>query len=289
MIVTPFQDLIFAAPDGLTLYARDYGDPQSPLCPVLCLPGLTRNSADFAVMAERLAGSGRRVLALDLRGRGRSAWDPQPDHYIAPVYAQDALALLQVAAVPRAVFIGTSLGGIVTQVVAALKPAVLAAALLNDIGPELDPSGLARIVGFAGRQGDPQDWDEAVAQLKAINSGQFRNLPEATWARFARAVFIEKPGGGLAPNYDPHVADGLRAGGPQLDLWPLFDALKAIPTLVLRGALSDLLAAETVRRMHLAKPDLISVEIPDRGHAPLLDEPAAIAAIDTLLAAVDRP
>lgn len=279
-----FRDTTFTSEDGLALYARDYGDVASTLCPVLCLPGLTRNSADFASLAAYLAATGRRVLALDLRGRGRSAWDPEPARYVAPVYARDALRLLDQAGLARAAFVGTSLGGIVTQVVAALRPAVLAGVVLNDIGPELDPAGLARIASYAGQQDDPADWAAAVAQLKALNLSQFPTLPETSWMRFARAVFVEKPGGGLTPDYDPRIGDALRAGGPPVDLWPLFQALGPIPTVLLRGALSDLLAPATVARMAAAKPDLIAVEIPDRGHAPLLDEPEALAAIDALLA-----
>lgn len=283
-----FRDLSFNAEDGLALYARDYGDPGSALTPVLCLPGLTRNAADFSALAGHLSTTGRRVLALDFRGRGRSAWDPQPERYTVPVYAADALRLLDDAGIGRAVFVGTSLGGIVTQMVAAIRPSVLAAAVLNDIGPELDPAGLARIASYAGQQADPADWDDAVAQLKRFNLGQFPDLPDSTWARFARAVFVEKPGGGLAPNYDPRIADAVRSGSQPVDLWPLFSALESVPALVLRGALSDLLSAATVARMRATKPDLVAVEIPARGHAPLLDEAEALDAIDALLARIDR-
>ncbi|MFA5120417.1 alpha/beta fold hydrolase [Zavarzinia sp.] len=273
--------------DGLSLHVRLYGDPADPRLPVICLPGLTRNSADFEDLALYLSAAGRRVISPDFRGRGRSAYDPEFMNYQPPTYARDTIDLLAGLGIARAFFVGTSLGGIVTQIVALGAPALVAGAVLNDIGPELDPAGLARIATYAGKQSDPATWDEAVAQLRMINLSQFPELDDATWMKFARAVFTEKPEGGLRPDYDPRIGDAMRAGGPPVDMWPLFAGLAAVPTLVLRGALSDLLAPATVEKMTAAKPDLVAVEVPARGHAPLLDEPVSLAAIDAHLARVE--
>ncbi|MCW0181808.1 alpha/beta fold hydrolase [Zavarzinia sp.] len=277
----------YTSHDGLALYYRDYGDVGDARLPVVCLPGLTRNSADFEALALHLAGDGRRVISPDFRGRGRSAYDPQFMNYIPPTYAGDTIGLLASLGISRAIFVGTSLGGIVTQLIALAMPALVAGAVLNDIGPELDPAGLARIASYAGNQTDPANWDEAAAQIRDINLSQFPTLDDAAWARFARAVFTEKPEGGLRPNYDPKIGDAMRAGGPTVDMWPIFAGLAEIPTLVLRGALSDLLAAATVRRMLSAKHDLVAVEVPERGHAPLLDEDESLGAIEALIAHIE--
>ncbi|MCF4165480.1 alpha/beta hydrolase [Zavarzinia compransoris] len=273
--------------DGLSLYYRDYGDAADPRLPVICLPGLTRNSADFEDLATHLSAGGRRVLSPDFRGRGKSAHDPEFMRYVPPTYAGDVIGLLAALGIGRAIFIGTSLGGIVTQLVALAAPAMVAGAVLNDIGPELDPAGLARIASYAGKQGDPADWAAAVAQLREVNGDQFPDLADAIWLKFARAVFVEKPDGGLRPNYDPKIGDAMRAAGPPADMWPIFAGLAQIPTLLLRGALSDLLARSTVEKMKAAKPDLAVVEVTARGHAPFLDEPEALAAIDALIIRVE--
>ncbi len=282
-----YRELRYSSHDGLSLYARYYGEFGDPRLPVICLPGLTRNSADFETLALRLSRDGRRVLSPDFRGRDKSDYDPVMMNYVPPTYARDTIDLLGITGIGRAVFVGTSLGGIVTQIVSLGAPRLLAGAVLNDIGPELAPEGLARIAAYAGNQSDPADWEAAIAQIKGLNLSQFPNLPDETWARFARAVFVEKPGGGLRPNYDAKIGEAVRTAGPGGDLWAVFGGLAAIPTVVLRGALSDLLAPSTVEKMKAAKPDLVTVEVPDRGHAPLLDEPAAVAAIESLIARVE--
>lgn len=273
--------------DGLDLYYRDYGKADDPRLPVVCLPGLTRNSADFESLALHLAADGRRVISPDFRGRGFSAYDPQFMNYMPPTYAGDTIGLLTGLGIVRAFFVGTSLGGIVTQIIAMAAPALVAGAVLNDIGPEIDPAGLARITAYAGKQADPASWDDAVAQIRAVNLSQFPAIDDATWLKFAKAVFIEKPEGGLRPNYDPKIGDAIRSGGQAVDMWPIFAGLGAIPTLVLRGALSDLLSPATVQKMKAAKPDLLAVEVPGRGHAPFLDEAVSIGAIGRLLAQVE--
>lgn len=281
--MAPYRELRYTSHDGLALYSRYYGTLGDTRLPVICLPGLTRSSTDFEDLALHLSRDGRRVLSPDFRGRGKSDYDPVMLNYVPPTYARDVIELLAITGIGRAVFVGTSLGGIVTQIISLVAPQLVAGAALNDIGPELAPEGLARIAAYAGNQSDPADWPAAVAQIRGLNLSQFPTLDDATWERFARAVFIEKPEGGLRPNYDPKIGEAVRTAGPGGDLWAVFGGLKTIPSLVLRGALSDLLAPATVEKMKAAKPDLVTVEVPERGHAPLLDEPVAIAAIDDLV------
>lgn len=284
-----FADCYVAAPDGLRLYYRDYGGRRAPGTPVVCIPGLTRNSRDFAPIAAHLART-RRVIAVDLRGRGRSQYDSNPANYSVPVELNDVLALMAAAGVPQAVILGTSRGGIIAMAMAAARPDAIRAAILNDIGPELSRPGLERIMGYVGRTPALADWDAAVAALKAIAGDAFA-LDETQWLAHARAIFREENGRPV-PDYDAAIGDALReavrtAGAAPPDQWPLFEALKDKPTLVLRGANSDLLSAETLARMRAAKPDLATVEVAGRGHAPLLDEPESIDAIDRFLARID--
>jgi pimeloyl-ACP methyl ester carboxylesterase len=286
-MMAAYRDLRYTSHDGLSLYARYYGNFGDGRLPVVCLPGLTRNSKDFESLALHLSQGGRRVVTPDFRGRGLSDYDPVMLNYVPPTYARDVIELLGLTGIGRAVFVGTSLGGIVTQIVSLMAPHLLAGVVLNDIGPELSPEGLARIAAYAGNQSDPATWDEAVAQIKGLNLSQFPTLPDAAWARFAHAVFVEKPGGGLRPNYDAKIGEAVRTAGPGGDLWAVFGGLAAIPTAVLRGALSDLLSPATVAKMVAAKPDLVTVEVPERGHAPLLDEPVSVAAIEALIARVE--
>jgi pimeloyl-ACP methyl ester carboxylesterase len=281
------REIQVTAFDGLKLFVRDWGPVESERAPVVCLPGLTRNSLDIEDLARALSASGRRVVCPDFRGRGRSAYDPNwQANYAAPTYARDVLDVMAALGVHRAAFVGTSLGGIVTMLIAAGRPTAVAAAVLNDIGPRIEPAGIARIAAYAGKQEEVADWNAAVAQLKAVNASALPGLDDDAWLRFARRQFVEAPGGRLRPNYDPHIGDAMRAGGPPVDLKALFLALGDIPTLVVRGALSDILSEDGVSEMRAAKPDLVSVTVPGVGHAPLLDEPAAREAIEGFLARV---
>jgi pimeloyl-ACP methyl ester carboxylesterase len=292
-VPTPlFSDRFWTAADGLNLHARDYA-PASGIArtPVICLHGLTRNARDFENLAPRLAAQGRRVLALDVRGRGLSDWDPDPSRYQPPVYASDVLALLDAAGIGRAVFVGTSMGGLITLVVAALRPAAVAGAALNDVGPELAPEGLARIGGYVGQGPPVRDWTEAAAYARFTNAAAFPHYGESHWAAFARRLFVEKDGR-PAPDYDPAIAGAFKppADGkpapPPPDLWPLFAGLaKDRPMLLIRGALSDLLAQATAARMREVAPWMAYAEVAGVGHAPMLDEPEALAALDALMQA----
>ena len=287
----PFADRFWTAPDGLNLHARDYAAASGPArAPVVCLHGLTRNARDFEDLAPRLAAGGRRVLALDVRGRGASAWDPDPMRYAPATYAGDVLALLDALAIARAVFIGTSMGGLITMVVAAFRPQAIAAAVLNDVGPELAAEGLARISGYTGQGGPVTDWAGAADYARRINQVAFPHYGPDDWAAFARRLFTEKDGKPVL-DYDPDIAKAFVRPPPApgepppapFDMWPLFKGLAAHPLLTIRGATSDLLSADIAGRMREAAPAMAYAEVAGVGHAPMLDEPEALAAIDALL------
>lgn len=281
-----FEERFVTAQDGLRLYARDYGDAAGRTMPVVCIPGLTRNSKDFAPVAEILAAR-RRVICIDLRGRGRSAYDPAWTNYNVMTELADVLAVMTALGVPEAAFLGTSRGGLITMLAAVQRPGAVRAAILNDIGPELAPEGVARIMGYVGKMPDPETWPDAIAAVKATVGDTF-DLTVGEWERFARQIFRDD-GGRPRLDYDPRIADALResAKGGVQDLWPLFGALAKTPALVLRGAKSDLLSPAIVARMKAAHAGLVAVEVPGRGHAPFLDEPVSVAAIEALLAGLD--
>jgi len=278
----------FRSADGLALFYRDYPGPEkSAAPPVLCLHGLTRNSADFEDLAPHLAAR-RRVLAMDVRGRGRSERDPNWRNYHPGTYVADTLSLLDRERLARVVLIGTSMGGIISMMLAAERPWAPAGLVLNDIGPVIDPAGLARIAGYVGKAGPAASWEEARDQVRAINEIALPGLSDADWMRFARRTYSEDDSGRPVPPYDPMIATAMaEAGAAPADLWPVFERLGDIPILVIRGESSDILAAETVREMRSRHPDVTAVEVPGRGHAPMLDESAALSAIEQFLARAD--
>lgn len=284
--MTTVTERWFASSDGLRLHYRDYAAVAPGRLPVLCLPGLTRDSRDYADLASRLRLR-RRVLCADLRGRGRSQHDPNWRNYHSGTYLADLDRLLADAGVERCVFVGTSLGGILTMLMAATRPGCVAAAILNDIGPELDTAGLVRIASYVGCQPPVQSWDDATALVRATYEVTLPGLTDEQWAAFARRSYTDVDG---VPrlDMDPNIGEALRTTPPSMapDLWEAFRALATVPTLVLRGATSDILAPATLDRMRALKPDLVHVEVAHRGHVPLLDEPEAVAAIDAFLARV---
>lgn len=287
--MSAFADRYFQSRDGLRLHARDYEGASGPAkLPVICIHGLSRNAADFEDLAPHLTATGRRVLALDVRGRGGSAWDPQPQNYHPGLYADDVVALAEQAGIARAVLVGTSMGGIITMVLSAVKPDLIAAAVLNDIGPELSPVGLARIASYVGNAKPVTSWAEAAAYAKATNSAAFPLYDDADWARFARRLFHET-NGVLATAYDPAISQAFRPAdgaepAPAPDMTPLFRALTTgRPSLLIRGALSDLIDQPIAERMRSLAPDMAYAEVPDVGHAPMLTEPQALSAILALL------
>jgi len=291
-----FTDFFWTSHEGLPLHARDYapaGEIQK--LPVICIHGLTRNARDFEELAPRIAATDRRVLAVDVRGRGLSAHDPNPMNYHPGTYAADIVSLLQAAGIEKAVFVGTSMGGLITMVLASIMPQAIAAAVLNDVGPELSPVGLARIAGYTGMDSRFETWADAVAYAKAINQAAFPAYGAEDWDVFARRLFDEKDGGFVLA-YDPDISAPIRAaaktqaeGGQALappDMYPLFRALaKDRPLLLVRGGISDLIDPAIAERMRAAAPEMAYAEVPGVGHAPMLTEPGAWAAIENLLQA----
>src|SRR5206468_12163448 len=268
--------------DGLRLHYRDYpGGAGRP--PLLCLHGLTRNARDFAAFAERYSPRFR-VLALDFRGRGASDYDPVSARYNPLTYASDAIELLDQLDIAQAVFVGTSLGGLVTMTIAATAPARIAASILNDVGPELDRAGLDNILAYLGQSADFASWDEAAAALSQRHRAAFPHYEHEDWLAMARRNCRESDSK-IVFDYDPAIAEPFRTSGPvpKVDLWPLFAALARKPLLVVRGELSELLSRATAERMREVAPQANLVEIAGVGHAPMLDEPEAIAAIDEFL------
>jgi pimeloyl-ACP methyl ester carboxylesterase len=280
--------------DGLPLFARDHAPADGPAkAAVVCIHGLTRNSKDFEVLAPHIASRGRRVLSLDVRGRGRSARDPNPLNYNPMVYAGDVIALLEQAGISRAIFVGTSMGGLITLTLAALRPDMIAGAVLNDIGPEVGAAGIARIAGYVGGGAPVKNWAEAGAYAKAINGEALPDLTDTQWEVFARRIFRDDAGV-FSLDYDPAISQVFKTAAPSTapveptpapDLWPLFAGLAAgRPILLVRGETSDILEPGTAGAMAATAPHMARVDIPGVGHAPTLEEPQAIAAIDAFLA-----
>ena len=286
-----YADRRWTSPDGLSLYARDYAPADGPArLPVIAIHGLTRNSADFEVIAALIAASGRRVLAVDVRGRGKSDRAPDPMTYTPDVYARDVVALMEQLGIEKAVFLGTSMGGLITMALTAIKPRAIAAAMINDVGPELAPEGLARIAAYAGQPIVIETWADAAAYARRINETALPHYTDADWMAFARRTFREGTEGAPVLDYDPDISAPIKSAGAKAlipNLWPSFRALaRKKPTLLLRGATSDLLSPAIVARMRKAAPTLAYAEVPGVGHAPMLDEPEARAAIFEFLAGV---
>src|SRR5450631_1519917 len=254
------SDHFYHSADGLRLYCRVLAAERPTGLPVLCLPGLTRNSRDFAALAAHLY-SHRQVLAADLRGRGRSAWDPDPSHYQLSTYVQDAWSLLDSLRVSRVIVVGTSLGALMGMAMAAFKPERLAGVVLNDAGPEIDPAGLRRIAGYAGKLPPVSNWAEAAAQAKSVYGNALPGLTDAEWLDYARCGYRENAAGVPVPDMDPKISDAFKNPATAVtNLWPLYEKIRGVPLLVIRGALSDLLSAATVSRMAKEKPDLQHIE-----------------------------
>ncbi len=281
-----FSEKSFSSRDGLQIYYRDYAGDNGK-APVLCLHGLTRNSRDFAALAEHIAPA-RRVLVPDQRGRGRSQYDSNWLNYHPGTYIEDMWTLMRELAVGRVIVIGTSLGGLMAMLMAAARPQALAGVVLNDIGPEIDPAGVARIQSYAGRLPPVRNWDDAAAQMKMTFALAFPDYDEQKWQEFARNSFDEGDDGVPRLAADPKIGDAIRSipapPGAVQRLWLAFGQLRNMPVLALRGAHSDLLSAATFERMQQEVPGLVAVTVPNRGHAPQLDEPDSLRAIDTFLA-----
>jgi pimeloyl-ACP methyl ester carboxylesterase len=284
-----YTEFFWRSKEGLELYARDYA-PQGGErgSPVVCLHGLTRNSRDFEAVAPWIAARGRRVIVPNMRGRGRSAYDPEPARYVVPVYAADVLALADALGVARAVLVGTSMGGLITAATAVLRPEFVAGAVLNDVGPELAPEGLARIMGYLGQTAPLRGWAEAAARVRETNGAAFPSYNDEDWLAFALRTF-RRTDGGVAPDYDAAIAVPFKAppSGPPPEPWSVFcELMLGRPCLLIRGAISDLLTEAVARRMCEAAPEMTFAEVPRTGHAPTLSEPAAQAALEMFFGAL---
>lgn len=283
-----FAERYWRSRDGLDLCALDYaGRSGAARLPVICLHGLTRNARDFVDVAPWIAESGRRVLVPDVRGRGRSDRDPDPMNYHVRTYARDVLGMMDALGLRRAVFVGTSMGGLITMTLAMLRRSAIAAAVLNDVGPEISPVGLQRIAGYVGTAVEPNSWDDAVDRVKQTMGTAFPDYQDEDWKAFAKRSFREGPDGKPRFDYDLNIAKPITASRIKSSswiAWLLFRRLaRRQPTLLIRGALSDLITAEIAGRMQRAAPRLEVVEVPRVGHAPMLVEPAAREALSRFL------
>lgn len=282
-----YEDGWYWSSDGLRLHFRDYpGDRSRPA--LLCLPGLTRNARDFEGFAARLAGRWR-VLAPDLRGRGESAYAKDPLSYVPLTYVQDMSALLEAAGARRVVVVGTSLGGLLAMLLPAVQRARIAGAVLNDIGPVLEADGIARVRANVGRTANWPSWMHAARDLAARNGFIYPKWGMADWLVFAKRLCRLNNSGRIGFDYDPRIAEPFRLPGNDsgVDMWAALDGLAGVPVLCLRGALSDILSAATQDAMAQRLPGLRTAVVPDVGHAPTLEEPEAVAAVDALLAEVE--
>lgn len=285
-----YSEFNYTTQAGLKLYAREYGSRQSARVPVLCLPGLTRNSKDFHAIASHLAPH-RRVLCPDFRGRGKSEYAESWTDYSSEAEMRDTLDLLAATGVHKVIALGTSRGGLVTLQMALQRPTLFKGVMLNDIGPEIDPTGIKRIAGYAGKMSAPDSWNMAAILLRQMNDQYFPTLTGEEWHTFAHQSYRDE-NGKPAIDYDIQIGTGLRRAlaltrGKLPTMWREFKALNHIPLLILRGEYSDLLSPDSAKRMVHEHPNATLVTIPNQGHAPLLNEKISFAAIDAFLAQVD--
>ena len=281
-----YADLYFESSDGLRLYSRDYAaNAADHSTPVLCLPGLTRSSKDFEALASVLAEK-RRVISPDLRGRGLSEYDSNWQNYHPVQYMADTFLLLEQLEIPRVVIVGTSLGGWMAMLMSYERPDLVTGAVLNDIGPEANAEGLARVVNTTGTLETVDKFSAAIEQTRSCYEIAFPDWTDEQWRSYAQATYRQRPDGRFDLNYDRNIGRAAREGasGLEHDPWQLFDALCDKPVLLLHGALSDILTEEIIVKMRDRQPDLNIATVPNRGHAPRLDEQEAINAITDFIA-----
>lgn len=281
-----WSDGWWTSSDGLRLHYREHaGSADRP--PILCIPGLTRNARDFEGVAERLKGEWR-LICVELRGRGQSEYAKDALTYVPPTYWQDVEALIAQLELSRFVLFGTSLGGLITMLLALAGKERIAGALLNDIGPELEQAGLDHIRSYVGRSHSWPTWLHAARAICEMQKDRYPNWDIGRWLVYAKRLCRLSPEGRIVLDYDMRIAEPFKApaGESGFDLWTAFAALKGVPSLVLRGGISDLLSGATVERMVAENPDMEAVTVPNVGHAPTLEEPEALAGIDRLLGRV---
>lgn len=288
----PFTHKNWPSPDGLTLHFRDYPGSAAPGArrpPVICLHGLTRNARDFEALAPHIATQGWRVLVPEMRGRGRSAYAPDPASYAVPSYIADVLALLEQEGVDRFISIGTSMGGLITMGIAALQPERIAGFVLNDVGPVVEAGGLDKIKQYVGQGGSFPTWVHAARALAEVHGATYPNYQLTDWLAMAKRTMVLVSNGRIAFDYDMKIAEPILASDQAAvppDLWPMLRALAGRPAVLVRGALSGILSAATLAEMAAALPSARVVTVPATGHAPTLDEPEVRAAIDAMLTEV---
>ena len=288
------RSVFVTAQDGLRLHVREYGVRTTPALPVVCLPGLTRTVSDFEALAPALANGNsangrpaRRVIAIKSRGRGQSEYDRNPENYNVVVELGDVVTILSALGIGQAVFVGSSRGGILTMLLAVAHPTVIAGAVLHDIGPVIDPKGLARIKSYVGKLPQPHNFAEGAEILRRLFSAQFPKLSAEDWLAAADRTW-KTADGLLVPIYDVRLAQPLAEVDierPLPAMWAEFDALARVPVLVIRGENSDILSAETVIKMKEHHPAMEVIEVPDEGHVPLL---AGDTLLDQISAFVGR-
>jgi pimeloyl-ACP methyl ester carboxylesterase len=284
-----YEDRFWTSSDGLTLHYRNYPGPDGgEKLPVLCMHGLTRNARDFASLAESLAPT-RRVIVTEMRGRGMSDYAPDSDTYTPLVYVQDVEKLLEEQGITRFAVIGTSMGGLMTMLMAAGKPGRMSAVVMNDIGPEVQTAGLARISGYVGQGRSYPTWVHAARGLQEAHGAAFPGFDLDQWLEMAKRTMVVSQNGRIVFDYDMAIAEPFAKPGnaAPANLWAAFDALAGVPMLLVRGGLSDLISAETVTQMGEKNPAMRTVTVPGVGHAPTLDEPEVRDAIHALLDAAE--
>ena len=280
------EEIHYTSADGLSLFAKAYGDPNAALT-VVCMHGLTRNHKDFEPMIAGLSQR-HRYIAVDVRGRGRSAPSPDPEQYLPTVYAEDMRALFDHLAIKQAALIGTSMGGLMSMIMMHAMPERIAGVVLNDVGPELNTDGLARIAGYVGEVARVPNWDAAAAAIAKAQGGVFPEFEQSDWLAFAKRTYRETDDGGVILDYDPAIARTVSVVKPSFKtrfaMWRLFGKLKKRPLLVIRGERSDILMPDIAARMVKRHKAAELITVPGIGHAPLLNEPNALHAIDAFLA-----
>ena len=278
-----YENCYWLSADGLKLHYRFYpGDEGLP--PVLCLPGLTRNARDYDALAARLSGR-RQVIAIDFRGRGKSDYAKDPMTYVPATYVADVQALLAERGITRFVAVGTSLGGIVTMLLAQAG-AGIAAALLNDVGPEIEATGISRIRGYVGKGSSCPTWMHAARTLQDANADVYPDWKIEDWLAMAKRVYRLTSSGRIVLDYDLKIAEPFKTPGNESgpDMWAALSSLRAVPVLIVRGGRSDVLSQPVAERMLAALDQGELVTLPGVGHAPTLSEPALQEPIDRLLA-----